>query len=173
MSDGLECSLCVIITPMQERCGSAGTAVQVMRGTGTTARKRLKGLGGMITATWLPVAAVGVWRIPAGGAAQTAAFIYYCGRLSQPRCPPAACSRPSSLGDLWPSARAPTHHLRPSHSAMPFYSAVPPPPINSTPPAWPYTAPGVFASSAVRAGGIIDNDEPLRDPSFPTPAWPL
>jgi hypothetical protein len=57
---------------------AAGTAVQVIRGTGTTASNRMKGHGGMITVAWLPLLAVGVWLIPAGGAAQAAAFICYC-----------------------------------------------------------------------------------------------
>ena len=56
---------------------AAGIAVQVIRGTGTAANNRSKGHGGMITAAWLPLLEVGAWLMPAGGTAQTAAFICY------------------------------------------------------------------------------------------------
>lgn len=86
-------------------------------------------------------------------------FIAAC-RLSQPLRPPTAGLTASSLRDLWPSARVP--HTIYGHLTSPcrFILLFRLPPINSTPPARPYTVPGCIrfrscASSAGRAGGKL------------------
>lgn len=58
--------------------------MQVISGTGTTVRKRLKGHGGMITATWLQLSVVGVWRIPTerGGSDSGIYLLLFVGCLS-------------------------------------------------------------------------------------------